>query len=86
LFVLYYIKNNIGKSRFFIANIGKKIVPKSTDRNLIKRRIKTVLNKNKSLLKNLDILIISRQKISANLKFNEIESYLCELLYNIGEK
>ncbi|MBP7791879.1 MAG: ribonuclease P protein component [Candidatus Goldbacteria bacterium] len=85
-FIVYYLKNNAGKTRFFIANLSKKIIPKSSDRNLIKRRIKTILNKRKNSLKNLDVLIISGHKISTNVKFNELEKRLFELLKGIGEK
>ncbi|MCX7697871.1 MAG: ribonuclease P protein component [Candidatus Goldbacteria bacterium] len=85
-FVLYYLKNNFGQTRFFIANIGKKLIPKSCDRNLVKRRIRAILNKNKNLIKNHDILVIAGRKISSDLKFSMLENYLLELLYKIGEK
>lgn len=86
LFIIYYLKNNLNQTKFYIANIGKKAVQKSSDRNLIKRRIRGILNKNKNLLKNLNILIISKHKISPKIKFNELEKYMVELLQNIGER
>ncbi|HRU38290.1 MAG TPA: ribonuclease P protein component [Candidatus Goldiibacteriota bacterium] len=68
-----------GKPRFFAANIAKKSIKKSSDRNRQKRWIREVYRKHKKLLYGLDVLVMPRPGVSGLKSFNETEKALLQL-------
>ncbi len=64
------------KNAFFVANIAKKSIAKSVDRNLYKRRIKSVFINHRGEFKNLDVLIMPGKKLNTLKSFAEIEEKL----------
>lgn len=77
--VLKYIKNNIEISRFGFI-VSTKISKKAVERNLIKRRMRDVIEKNLSNIKEgYDIIFIAKPKIISN-NYSEIEQRINKLL------
>jgi len=74
------------KSTFFVANIAKKSIAKSVDRNLYKRRIKSVFINQRDKFENMDVLIMPGKKLAMLKNFNEIEGNLNNLLSQLLEK
>lgn len=77
--VLKYLKNSYPQTRFgFIT--GKKISNKSTRRNLIKRRLRAIIQKNLPIIKNgYDIILIARPPIAKGTYQSLSESVLALL-------
>jgi ribonuclease P protein component len=67
------------KTNFFVANIAKKSISLSVDRNRYKRWIRAAYHKHKGLLKDCTVLIMPRRGMPALRSFAEIDSTLSGL-------
>ncbi|XOU94244.1 MAG: ribonuclease P protein component [Candidatus Kerfeldbacteria bacterium] len=77
--VLKYIKNNTKITRFGFI-VSTKISKKAVDRNLIKRRMRDVIEKKLSNIKEgYDVILIAKVKIKSN-NYSEIEQMINQLL------
>ena len=77
-FSVYVYKS--GKTRLFAANIAKKALKKSTDRNLYKRRVREIYRKNKTSLAGYDVLIMPRHSCAKLADYKAMEQALVPLL------
>lgn len=77
-FSVYVYKS--GKTRLFAANIAKKALKKSTDRNLYKRRVREIYRKNKSSLEGFDVLIMPKHPCAKLADYRAVEAALAPLL------
>ncbi|MGN1000787.1 MAG: ribonuclease P protein component [Bacilli bacterium] len=83
-FVIYYKENNLNKYRFGIS-VGKKI-GNAVCRNKYKRRIRSIIDKNKKYYqKNLDYIIILR-KACLEIDFSNLEQNFIFLIKKINQK
>ena len=64
------------KTGFFVANIAKKSIKLSVDRNRYKRWIRAAYHNNKSTLANYSVLIMPRRGMPALKSFAEIDANL----------
>jgi len=87
-FSVFAVHNNSGlkKNAFFVANIAKKNIAKSVDRNLYKRRIKSVFMKHRALFYRSDVLIMPGRGLARLKNFAEIEEILLSLFNLLLEK
>lgn len=77
-FLLFFQENNYDYSRFGIA-ISKKN-GNAVKRNLYKRRIREILNKNRNMFKKGTDYIIIVNRSCEKLNFQELEKHLLQLL------
>jgi ribonuclease P protein component len=73
------IKPVDSKTNFFVANIAKKSVKLSVDRNRYKRWIRAAYHNHKSSLTDYTVLIMPRRGMPALKSFAEIDSNLSGL-------
>jgi ribonuclease P protein component len=67
------------KTGFFVANIAKKSVNLSVDRNRYKRWIRAAYHKHKSTLQDVTVLIMPRRGMPGLKTFAEIDAVLAAL-------
>lgn len=84
-FFSVFLHGNEGKTRLFTANIAKKSLKKSTDRNRYKRWMREAFHKHKGLFKDKDVLIMPRPGMSKLKDFAAVESALLPLFWE-GKK
>lgn len=58
--------------------VPKKILPKVTDRNIVKRRIKAILGKHAVRIKSVDVLFFPTSKV-LKYKFSDLEEAVIQL-------
>lgn len=81
IFIIYNKDNNLEFRRFGLA-VGKKI-GNAVTRNKVKRRLREIITSNKNLFKNgKDYIIIVKKEIS-DLKFQDMEKSLIDLLEKV---
>lgn len=83
-YILYYLESGEEKPRFGIA-VGKKL-GNAVVRNKIKRQIRSIIDKNKMLFKKSFNYIIMVRKEYNDLKYNEKEKSLQELLGKVNNE
>ncbi len=82
--ILKAVKNNLNKARFGFV-VSKKVSPKATTRNKIKRRISgLVKSKMNKLEKGIDVMLIALPGLETK-DFWEIEETLNKLLRKISK-
>ncbi len=82
--ILKAVKNNLNKTRFGFV-VSKKVSPKATTRNKIKRRISgLVKSKMNKLEKGIDVMLIALPGLETK-DFWEIEETLNKLLRKISK-
>jgi ribonuclease P protein component len=59
--------------------VGKKVFKKAVNRNLLRRRVKSVLKQNIKLLKNKKIIVFVRKKVEYDVLKNELQKILLKL-------
>ncbi len=64
----------------FAANIAKKALKKSTERNLYKRRVREIYRRHKPSLAGFDVLIMPKHSCAKLEDFRAMESALAPLL------
>jgi ribonuclease P protein component len=67
------------KTGFFVANIAKKSVNLSVDRNRYKRWIRAAYHKHKNAMKDVTVLIMPRRGMPGLKTFAEIDANLSAL-------
>lgn len=77
-FVIYQLKNDETNHFRFALSIGKKY-GNAVSRNKMKRRLREIIRKNTSLLKNKDYLFVVKPS-SKDLEFEQIEKMIIGLL------
>lgn len=77
-FVLYNKKSDYSYPKFGIA-VGKKL-GNAVIRNKVKRKIRMILTNNKNMFKNYTYYIIMVKREILDLKYNEMELNLLDLL------
>jgi ribonuclease P protein component len=77
-FSVYVYKS--GKTRLFAANIAKKALKKSTDRNLYKRRVREIYRRHKPSLAGFDVLIMPKHPCAKLADYRAMENALAPLL------
>lgn len=82
-FVVYTKKNNETSHFRYAISIGKKY-GNAVERNLMKRRIRSVITLNQDLLLHLDYIIVVR-KDSKDCSFQEIEGSIKNLLRKVHQ-
>ncbi len=73
--VLSTLNQNAPRFGFIIP---KKVLPKVTDRNVVKRRLKTILLKHSAQIKSHDVLFFPSAKI-LKMKFADLEKNVVQL-------
>jgi len=79
-FALYVSESHENKRRIYVGTVGKKILKKSTDRNLLKRRIRAVFSQDKSLASGHNILIITRNGAAGLKDYASVKENIYGLL------
>ena len=74
------VSQNIPRFGFIVP---KKVLPKVTDRNVVKRRLKFIWNKHQSHIKPVDVLFFP-QKLILKKKFIDLDSETTQLLKRAG--
>lgn len=83
--ILYIIKKDNKYYRFGIS-VGKKISKRAVDRNLLKRRLKSIIDNNKKLYQNnLDYIIIMK-KTCLDLSYQELENSFLDIIKKVKIK
>lgn len=77
-YVIYYANNDLGKKRFGIA-VSKKI-GNAVTRNLIKRRIRSIVDKIKFMFKNEQDYIIMVRTDAPSFMYQHLQKKMAELL------
>lgn len=85
-FAVFSLPSPVKKTRFFVTNIAKKLVHDSSDRNLMKRRLKTVFRKNAGLFDYRDIVIMPRREASKLKTYALLEEKLTPVLISAAKK
>lgn len=80
-FVIYNKENNLNKIRFGLA-VGKKM-GNAVTRNKYKRQLRMIIDNNKKFFNNGFDYIIMIKGAASNLKFNELEKSLSNLIGEI---
>lgn len=81
-FSLRFIRNNEQANSRFGFIVGKKVDKKATQRNLVKRRLRSIVRNHLDELNeqsSFDVVIVAYDKI-AELKFDELETLLVQAL------
>ncbi len=73
------------KEKLYIATIGKKILKKSVDRSLLKRRLKEVFNRRKEQFTGKDVVIMVRSGAKDLADFRSVEETLGNLLSSFSK-
>ncbi len=77
--VMGYLKTSENRARFGFI-VGSKVSKKANIRNLVKRRIRAVVEKNLAkIITNIDVIFIAKAKIK-DLEYVEIEKKVLDLL------
>lgn len=77
--VMSYLKTTNNYSRFGFI-VGGKVSKRANIRNLVKRRVRTVIEKNiANISKNIDVIFIAKVKIK-DLSYQEIEKIVLNML------
>ena len=80
--ILYVINKNNKYYRFGIS-VGKKISKRAVDRNLLKRRLRSIIDNNKKLYQNnLDYIIIMK-KTCLDLSYQELEKSFLDIMKKV---
>lgn len=77
-FVIYKLENNETNHFRFATSVGKKI-GNAVTRNLVKRRIKSVVDKLDLSLKNMDVFIVAKPSVN-DLTFDEYVKQISYIL------
>ncbi|MEI7640933.1 MAG: ribonuclease P protein component [bacterium] len=85
-FAVFSLPSPVNKTRFFVTNIAKKLVHNSSDRNLMKRRLKTVFRKSAALFPLRDIVIMPRREAAKLKSYAQIEEKLKPVLLTAAKK
>ena len=85
-FAVFSLPSPANKTRFFVTNVAKKLVHNSSDRNLIKRRLKTVFRKCADMFSGRDIVIMPRREASKLKSYAEMEEKLAPVLLSAAKK
>jgi len=73
--IIQFVKNTLPHSRFGFI-VSKKVAPKAVDRNLIKRRLRSLITRHINNMKSsLDVVIIATPKTKGKT-FEEFEKIL----------
>lgn len=67
-------------AKSFVVIVGLKVSKKATDRNLLKRRIKGVIHRNKITVKPGEVVFIRALPLALRLNKKELENFLISLL------
>jgi ribonuclease P protein component len=82
-FLLMYQKNNINQCRAGVI-VSSKISNLATERNLLKRQIKAILNQKLCLIPQKYNLVVIAKKFALDKDFKELEEALTELLVSLS--
>ena len=74
-----YVFAGENKTRLFTANIAKKSVKKSSDRNRYKRWMRAVLRKHIDLFQGMDVMVMPRSGMAKLSDYASIEQALLPL-------
>ncbi|MGB9763101.1 MAG: ribonuclease P protein component [Minisyncoccia bacterium] len=82
-FILFYQKNNTCQTHYGVI-VSSKISRLATERNLLKRRIKAILNQKINLIPQGFNVIIIAKSYSLNKEYDKLEQGLIELLMSLS--
>lgn len=77
-FDILYVKNSLGYSRAGLV-VGKKNIRSAVKRNRVKRLIREVFRKNKSLFDSLDVVFLAKQD-SDTLNYSNVKREFEEII------
>ena len=80
-FVLYHLKNDLGRYRFGIS-VPKKVC-NAVNRNKLKRKVRNIIDNSKNLYSNYEDYIIIIRKSCLNEEYSVLEDNFINLFNNI---